>query len=160
MAKGAQRPLAAGDLAPEVTFYDDLGHAHPLRNLLADGPVLLVFFKVSCPVCQLTLPYLQRISGPSLRVIPISQDTVAATLGFSQAFGLQLPALFDREDDDYPASNAYRLTNVPSMFLVESNRRIAWELVGFNKRELESLAGRAGRPMFHSGDMVPEWKAG
>ncbi len=92
--------------------------------------------------------------------MPVSQDSAASTLGFSQAFGVQLPFLFDREQDEYPASRAYRLTYVPSMFLVERDRRISWEWAGFHKRQLEALAERAGKPMFHSGDMVPELKAG
>ncbi len=58
-----QKPFEIGDLAPEVTFFDAMGREHTLTSLLAEGPVLLAFFKVSCPTCQLTLPYLQRISG-------------------------------------------------------------------------------------------------
>jgi peroxiredoxin len=160
MSKGSQKPLEIGDLAPEVSFFDATGREHSLQSLLAAGPVLLAFFKVSCPVCQLTLPYLQRISGTKVRIVPVSQDSAAATLGFSQAFGVQLPFLFDRDEDDYPASNAFNLAYVPSMFLVERDRRISWEWTGFHKRQLEALAERAGRPMFHSGDMVPEMKAG
>jgi peroxiredoxin len=160
MAQGSRKPLGIGDLAPEVSFFDASGSEHSLESLLAGGPVLLAFFKVSCPVCQLTLPYLQRISGSKVRIMPVSQDSAAATLGFSQAFGVQLPCLFDRDEDDYPASNAFGLTYVPSMFLVERDRRISWEWTGFHKRQLEALAERAGRAMFHSGDMVPESKAG
>jgi peroxiredoxin len=160
MAQGSRKPLEIGDLAPEVSLFDAEGREHSLESLLAAGPVLLAFLKVSCPVCQLTLPYLQRISGSKVRIVPVSQDSAAATLGFSQAFGVQLPCLFDREQDDYPASNAYRLVYVPSMFLVERDRRISWEWTGFHKRQLEALAERAGRPMFHSGDLVPESKAG
>jgi peroxiredoxin len=160
MAKGRQKPLETGDLAPEVWFFDAGGSEHSLDSLLADGPVLLAFFKVSCPVCQLTLPYLQRISGKNVRIVPVSQDSATATLGFSQAFGIQLPVLFDREQDDYPASNAFGVAYVPSMFLVEPDRRISWDWTGFHKRQLESVAKRAGLPIFHPGDMVPESKAG
>jgi len=160
MARSRQKPLERGDLAPEVSFFDAEGRKHSIKSLLEAGPVLLAFFKVSCPVCQLALPYLQRISGAKVRIVPVSQDNAAATLGFSQAFGVQLPCLFDRDEDDYPASNAFALTHVPSMFLVEHDRRISWEWTGFHRRQLEALAERAGRPMFHSGDMVPDLKAG
>ena len=160
MAWGRQKPLEIGDLAPEVSFFDAAGNEHSLNSLLAGGPVLLAFFKVSCPTCQLTLPYLQRIAGKDVQIVPVSQDSAAATLGFSQAFGVQLPFLFDREQDDYPASNSFRLTHVPAMFLVERDRRIAWEWTGFHKLQLEVVAKKAGLPMFHSGDIVPESKAG
>lgn len=160
MARGWQKALEAGDLAPEASFFDAGGNEHSLHDLLANGTVLLAFFKVSCPTCQLTLPYLQRISGEDIRIVPVSQDSAAATVGFAQAFGVQLPILFDREQDDYPASQAFGLTHVPSMFLVERDRRISWEWTGFHKRQLEALAKRAGLPIFHERDMVPESKAG
>jgi peroxiredoxin len=160
MARGWQKPLEIGDLAPEVSFFDAGGREHPLSSLLAGGPVLLAFFKVSCPTCQLTLPYLQRISGRNVQIVAVSQDSAAATLGFSQAFGVQLQFLFDHEQDDYPASNSFGLTHVPAMFLIERDRRISWEWTGFHKRQLEAVAEKLGLPMFHSGDMVPESKAG
>jgi len=160
MARGLQKPLEIGDLAPEVSFFDAGGIEHSLGSLLSAGPVLLAFFKVSCPTCQLTLPYLQRISGKDVQIVPVSQDSAAATLGFSEAFGVQLPMLFDREQDDYPASNSFGLTHVPSMFLVERDGRISWEWTGFHKRQLESLAEKVGLPIFHARDMVPESKAG
>jgi peroxiredoxin len=155
-----RRTLETGDLAPAVSFFDAAGHEHTLDSLLAGGPVLLAFFKVSCPVCQMTLPYLQRLAGGRLRIVPVSQDNAEATLGFSQAFSFELPSLFDREEDEYPASNAFHLTNVPSLFVVEPGRRIVWDSVGFVKRDLLVLGESDGKALFHSGDMVPELKAG
>ena len=160
MARGLQKPLEIGDLAPEVSFFDAEGNERSLASLLAAGPVLLAFFKVSCPTCQLTLPYLQRISGTNVQIVPVSEDSAAATVGFAQAFGVELPTLFDRDEDDYPASNAFGLTHVPSMFLIERDRRISWEWTGFHKRQLEAVARRVGLPIFRPGDMVPESKAG
>lgn len=160
MTRGWRKSLEIGDLAPEVLLFDAAGKRHSLTSLLDAGPVLLAFFKVSCPTCQLTLPYLQRISGEKVRIVPVSQDNPAAALRFSQAFGVHLPFLFDREEDDYPASNSFGLTNVPAMFLVERDRRISWEWIGFHKRQLESVAERTGLPIFQPGDMVPESKAG
>ena len=160
MARDWQKPFEQGDLAPAVSFFDAAGQERSLDKLLAAGPVVLVYFKISCPTCQLTLNFLQRISGNQIRIVAVSQDSPAATLRFSESFGVHLPFLFDREEDDYPASNAFRLTNVPAMFLVESDRRISWEWTGFHKRQLEALAERAGETIFHPEDMVPEWKAG
>jgi peroxiredoxin len=136
------------------------GARRTLASLLAAGPVLLAFFKVSCPTCQLTLPFLGRLAAGNLQVVPVSQDTPAATRRFAQEFGLAIPTLFDREEDGYPTSNAFGITNVPSLFLVEPDRRIAWDLVGFHRKQLELLAGRSGQPIFYAGEMVPEWKAG
>ena len=160
MASGWQKPLETGDLAPNVRLFDAGGREHSLGSLLMAGPLLLAFFKVSCPTCQLTLPYLQRIAGKNLHILPVSQDSAAATLAFAQAFGVSLPFLFDREQDEYPASNSFGLTHVPAMFVIESDRRISWDWTGFGKRQLEVVAKRAGLPIFHAVDIVPESKAG
>ena len=160
MGRGTPGPLETGATAPAVSLVDAAGARRSLASLLATGPVLLAFFKVSCPTCQLTLPFLGRLAVGNLQVVPVSQDSPAATRRFAQEFGLAIPALFDREEDGYPASNAFGITNVPSIFLVEQDRRISWDLVGFHRRQLESLAARIGQPIFYADEMVPKWKAG
>ena len=94
----------------------------------------MAFFKVSCPVCQLIFPYLERLSaGSGLQVIGISQDDAADTQAFMRRFGLTLPMLLDRSEDGYRASNAYGISSVPSLFLVEQDGRISKEVAGFSK---------------------------
>lgn len=135
-----------------------------LRELLSVGPVLLAFFKSTCPVCQMTFPYLERIhrgrAPESLTIYGISQDDPEATREFNAEFGISFPVLLDTEESGYPASNAYGIAHVPSLFLVERDGTIAWSLEGFNKRELEAVAGRAGVKPFRPGEKVPDWKAG
>lgn len=160
MGRGIPGPLESGATAADVSLVDAGGTRRSLDSLLAAGPVLLAFFKVSCPTCQLTLPFLGRLAGGDVQVVPVSQDSPAATRRFAQELGLSIPSLFDREEDGYPASNAFGITNVPSIFLVEPDRRISWDLVGFHRQQLELLAGRIGQPIFYAGEMVPEWKAG
>ena len=152
--------LAPGDAAPDFTLKDMQGRDSSLPDLLADGPVLLVLFKVSCPICQLTLPYLDRIGKGSLRVVAISQDEPRNTNRFHQTFGINLPTLLDPEEQGYRVSNAYKITHVPSLFLVESDGVIARAMSGFRKSELEELGRRSGVAPFHADENVPEWKAG
>jgi peroxiredoxin len=160
MGRGTPGPLETGATAPAVSLADAAGARSSLDSLLSAGPVLLAFFKVSCPVCQLTLPFLDRLAGGNVQIIPVSQDDAAATARFAREFGVHVPMLFDREEDGYPASNAFGLTTVPSVFLIEQDRRISWDLVGFSKTQLERLAARIGRPIFTAADMVPALKAG
>ena len=90
------------------------------------GPALLAFYKISCPVCQLTAPYLERLAANNaIQVIGISQDDAGATRGFMQRFGVTFPTLLDLSSEDYPASNAYGITSVPSLFLLERDGTIA-----------------------------------
>lgn len=152
--------LAAGSKAPDFSLKDVSGKPQTLKDLVPRGPVLLALYKVSCPVCQMTLPYLERISKGSLPVIAISQDDESATKRFQQTYGLTLPTLLDRAEDAYPVSNAFGITHVPSLFLLESDGAISLAGSGFRKSELEQLGERSGVPVFRQDENVPEWKAG
>jgi peroxiredoxin len=151
----------AGSRAPSFKLKSMDGSTQSLEGILAKGPALFAFFKISCPVCQLALPYLERLGGSSsLQIVAISQDDEAATSGFRQRFGITLPTLLDQSKEGYPASNAYGLTSVPSLFLVEKTGEIAFSSPGFSKRDFESIGQRAGIPPFRPEENVPEWKAG
>jgi peroxiredoxin len=153
--------IAAGAKAPAFRLESMDGAAQSLDQILARGPVLFAFFKISCPVCQMTAPYLERLSANSaLQVIGISQDDSDATRGFAKRFGLTLPILLDSCDQSYPASNAYGITSVPTLFLVEPDGVVSRSIAGFSKRDFEDIAGRANVPLFTPGEHVPEWKAG
>jgi peroxiredoxin len=146
------RLLRAGDRAPSLALF---------KEVLAGGPALLAFFKVSCPVCQFTFPFLERLAGSgSLRVFGVSQDDAKATGRFAKEFGVTFPMLLDQESAGYAASNAYGITTVPSLFLVEAGGAVAVSSEGFVKRDLEQLGRRAGVEVFRPDDYVPEWKAG
>jgi peroxiredoxin len=153
--------LEAGARAPSFRLKALDGAAVSLDEILARGPALLAFYKISCPVCQLTFPYLERLaSGSGIQVIGISQDDAGATEGFNKRFGVTFPTLLDQAKDSYPASNAYGITNVPTLFLVEPDGQIASAFSGFSKRDLEALGERAGVVAFRADESVPEWKAG
>jgi peroxiredoxin len=160
--------LGAGNRAPDFTLarLED-GAAHEtvgLKNLLADGPVLLAFFKSTCPVCQMTLPFLERVhrggAPGSLAIYGVSQDDAETTREFSTHFQTSFPMLLDTEETGYPASNAYGIGHVPSMLLVGRDGNIAWSLEGFNKKEFVAMAGQAGVTPFAPDENVPDWRAG
>lgn len=153
--------LRAGQRAPDFQLAKVSKGTAQLSKLLADGPVLLAFFKSTCPVCQMTLPFLERMHGGTApHVYGVSQDDAATTREFSAEFGLTFPMLLDTEQSGYPASNDYGISHVPSLFLVERDGAIAWSQEGFNKRELAAVGDKAGVKLFRPDDDVPEWKAG
>jgi len=152
--------LAAGADAPSFQLGDLAGKQHALADLLAEGPVLVALYKISCPVCQMTLPHLERLSKGSLRVIGISQDDERGTAFFHQKFGATMAALLDREESGYPVSNAFGISHVPSLFLIEPDGVISLASAGFVKSDLEAIGRRAGVAAFLPGENVPEWKAG
>ena len=151
--------LEAGARAPEFKLQSLTGETVTLHNLLPAAPVLLAFFKVTCPVCQLMFPFLDRLSA-GLRVYGISQDDSGDTADFNGEFGVTFPTLLDTEESGYPASNAYGLSYVPSLFLVEPDGRISLTLTGFEKKGMEELGRRFGKEPFEPDEYVPEWKSG
>jgi len=153
--------LETGARAPAFQLQNLSGATVSLAEILAKGPALLAFYKIGCPVCQLTFPYLERLAaGSGIQIIGISQDDVGASTAFNQRFGITFPTLLDQAKDNYPASNAFGITNVPTMFLVEPDGHIANTISGFSKRDLEALGARTGVSTFRADENVPEWKAG
>ncbi len=155
--------LAAGSRAPSFQLKDSKGGAHTLEEILARGPALVAFYKQSCPVCQLTLPFLERLhqgAGTTLQFYAVSQDDSRSAERFSRDFGISFTTLVDQSEAGYPASNAFGISHVPSSFLIEQDGTISWALEGFSKSELEALGRRVGVAPFKPGEYVPEWKAG
>jgi len=153
--------LEAGAHAPSFRLKGLDGAAVSLHDIESAGPALLAFFKVSCPVCQLAMPYLERLAASSaMKVIGVSQDDAKDTREFNRRFGVTFPTLLDSSKEKYPASNAFGITNVPSMFLVEPDGQVSTAFSGFSKRDFEALGQRAGVQTFRPEDNVPEWKAG
>jgi len=162
MAAFRRPKLAAeGSRAPDFRLARLDGGEAALAELVAVGPVLLAFFKVTCPVCQLTFPFLDRIHSPSkLPVYGISQNDAGDTREFNRQFGVTFPVLLDPEDDDFPASNAYGISSVPTLFLIERGGTIARAIEGWQRKQIEWLGGIAGVAPIRPEERVPDWKAG
>jgi len=162
MASRRQPPLPdPGVLAPGFRLSRLEGGDATLAGLTATNRVLLVFFKITCPVCQLTMPFLQRLhEAGTLPIVGISQNDAVDTREFLSYFGAAFPTLLDLEDEGFQASNAYGLSSVPTMFLVEPGGVISRVLEGWNRIDMEALGADAGISLFRPGDNVPAWKAG
>jgi peroxiredoxin len=146
VSEGILPQLSIGSKAPLFALPDAQGSVHALADALARGPVLLAFFKISCPTCQYVLPFLQQwtnpLAGRPVTLWSISQDPPHHTRMFNQEFGIDMPQLFDSDEDLYPVSEAYGVSFVPSIFLVETDGVISHVSIGFNKKEFEQIAAR------------------
>lgn len=162
--------LSVGISAPDFTLPTMDGQQFHLREALARGPVVAAFFKISCPVCQYTLPYLERIyeayGNKHLSVIGISQNEKKETAAFMKEYGITFPVLLD-DTRTYPASNAYGLTNVPTIFWIAQNGEIEVSSVGWMRQEIEGVnrlaaeaSGDGAKPVFHAGEQVADFRAG
>lgn len=162
--------LSVGVSAPDFTLPAMDGQQFNLREALAGGPVVAAFFKVSCPVCQYTLPYLERIykayGNKNVSVIGISQNEKKDTATFMKEYGITFPVLLD-DTRTYPASNAYGLTNVPTIFWIVQDAEIEVSSVGWMRQEIEEInrlaaeaSGNGAKPVFHAGEQVADFRAG
>src|ERR1019366_5258435 len=106
MASRRQRPLLeSGSPAPGFQLSSLEGEDATLAEWTARGRVLLVFFKVSCPVCQLSMPFLERMHGSGrLAICGISQNDAADTRGFQHGFVRPVSKPLDLDDPRSPAS--------------------------------------------------------
>jgi peroxiredoxin len=160
-SKSAIKPLEAGARAPEFRLPQLEGGETSLAEILAQGPALLVFFKVSCPVCQLAMPFFERLRQTErLRVYGVSQNDARDTREFAKRYGVTFPILLDLQSTGFPVSNAYGLTNVPTAFLVERDGAIAQTIHGWNRQQMSALGATNGVVVIQPADNVPEWKAG
>jgi cytochrome c biogenesis protein CcmG/thiol:disulfide interchange protein DsbE len=161
--------IVAGNIAPGFSLKTFGGKEYSLADALRRGPVVLAFFKVSCPVCQFTFPFLERLHeryrGDGVTFLGISQDDARATSDFCKAYGLTFPVLLDEKG--YPVSNGYSLTSVPTIFLVETDGTVKVSSTGFVRADLESIAAELseGRklspvPLFRTDEKVPGSKPG
>lgn len=161
--------LQAGMRAPAFTLRDSAGRGYSLVDALKKGPLLAAFFKVGCPVCQFTFPFLQRLydsyGDSSVSFWGISQDNAADTQEFLNEFGVKFPSLLDA--DGYRVSKQYGLTNVPSLFLIRPDSTLHTASVGFAKNDIEAIAaevakaaGKPAQPVFLPGEQVPEYRPG
>ena len=142
--------------APSFSLRDLDGAARSLDSLLADGPAVLAFFKIDCPTCQLTFPYLQRMADRGQRrIVAISQDDEEGTREFHTDFKIRLETLID--DGGYGVSKAFRITHVPWLFELSADGEIVSDWAGFDRAKMEALAGGA---LFTDADRAPVYKPG
>jgi peroxiredoxin len=161
--------LPAGTRAPMFALPLLGGGTFDLSAALKQGPVVLVFFKIGCPVCQMALPFYERAFlayGAGAQVVGISQDGAENAQKFCDRFGVTFPVALD-DPAKYRASNAYGLTNVPTMFWISPEGFIEISAVSWDKGEFELAAERMsagahlpGISIFRPGEQVPAFRPG
>ena len=162
--------LETGVRAPEFSLPTVDGATVSLADALKKGPVLLAFFKVSCPVCQYAFPFYERMyqanrdSGVSF--IGVSQDGAKDTKAFMKQYGVTFPVALD-DPAHYAVSNAYGLTNVPTLFYIDASGEIQISSVGWSKADVEAINQKLAEQLHRSppvlwrkGESVQDFRAG
>lgn len=158
-------PPGPGAPFPRLTLREANGDAAPTPP----RETLYAVFKTTCPTCEFTWPFLERLRRASeggFEVVAISQDDPGRTAAFNARLGARIRTLYDPEP--WPASDRLGVTSVPTLLLVGEDGRVRDTIVGFEREKMRALAtrgsGLAGRPaadIFEdSGREVPALKAG
>src|SRR5712691_12069935 len=161
--------IVAGNIAPRFSLKSVDNKEYSLNTQMERGPVVAAFFKISCPVCQFTFPFLERLYkryGDGATFLGISQDDAKSTNNFAKEYGITFPILID-DENGYVVSNAYGLTSVPTIFLIETDGTVKLSCMGFDKKDLETIAADLAErkkislaPLFRPDEVIPANKPG
>jgi peroxiredoxin len=144
--------LGPGDRAPSFSLD---GVADPW----SDGDAVLVFFKVTCPVCQLAAPKVQALADGGARVVAIGEDPPEKLEKYAAKYGQRAPTV--SEPAPYPVSEAYGLEAVPTVFLVGRDGVIADAVAGWDREGWNRVAAAAGASrVSDAGDGLPPFRPG
>jgi peroxiredoxin len=126
--------LRAGDHAPSFRLPDARGGEVALADLLADGPVVLVFYRGAwCPYCNLQLAAFQsaladiRAAGATL--VAVSPQTPDRSLSLAESKALEFPVLSDAGN---AVARDYGLVFTQGAAATEASRGLGIELADFN----------------------------
>ena len=163
--------LATGTQAPDFELKTLDGQSFSLSAELGRGPVVLAFFKVSCPTCQYALPFLERLyktyGSHGVTLIGVSQNNAKDTAAFNKQFGVSFPVLL-ADPSTYLFLNAYGLTNVPTIFWIAQDGEIEVSSVGWVKADFEQINRKMAEigkspvvaTVFKPGEDVRDFRAG
>lgn len=147
------QPLEPGAAAPSI----------PGAHL--NGPTAVLFYKVTCPTCQIAAPPAERLARAfSDRFVAVAQDPPGRVSEFEKEFGTTFDSLTDAEP--YEVSNAYGIRTVPTLFVLNEGRVDdvveSWDREGWNRAagRLAELVGVAAAPVSHEGDGLPPFRPG
>src|SRR5512132_2005571 len=142
--------IAVGDAAPLIP-----------GGAVQEGPVALVFFKVTCPVCQMAAPKIDTMarSYPG-RVVGVGQDPPDELERFGREFRMDIAAVADIPPSD--VSNAYGIETVPTLFVIDgagvvADAVVSWDRAGYNRASarLAELLGVEPVTVSDSSDGLP-----
>ena len=100
-------------------------------------------------------------------VLGICQNKASDAKAFAREYGVTFSIALDNDANGYEVSNAYGITNVPTLFYIAPSGEIEVSAVGWSKADLEkvnaSLSSRhqqAAPAIWKAGEEVPAFRAG
>ena len=133
--------LQAGDRVPDFSLQGVDGSEWKLSDH-EQRSSLLIFFETDCPTCQLALPYLSRLADAlqedAHSLVGISQDSQQVTEALLKDLPLSFPVTVD---ENLEVSRLFDPQAVPTLALLDQNRKLVHMEAGFDKQVLNDIAG-------------------
>jgi peroxiredoxin len=134
-----------GERAPAFRLADARGGDVALDDLLADGPVVLVFYRGAwCPYCNLQLAAFQAalddIRSAGATLVAVSPQTPDQSLTLAERHALAFPVLTDPGN---AVAREYGLVFRQSDAVTRTSRELGVELADFNGDDSNTLPAAA-----------------
>lgn len=136
----------ADDRRPDFELPSIDGPALRLPDLLAGGPVVLLFVAEECPTCTLALrrlaPLQAALRDAGVALVAVFEDPPDVATRTARAAGFAGTVL--AEPSPYATSRAYGLETLPTAVLVDPGGAERARCVGWDAAALQALFGAAG----------------
>jgi len=150
--------IAAGAPAPSFTLPDAV-NGEAVTDPWQAGRTVVAFFKVTCPVCKMVAPKLTALAEGGARVVAVGEDPPAALQRYAKEEGQRVRTV--TEAAPYPVSDAYGISSVPTLFLVEADGTVADAVGGWDRARWNALAAACGAPAISDdADGLPVFRPG
>jgi peroxiredoxin len=141
-------PISVGAEAPPIPGED-----------VRDGRRAVVFYKVTCPTCQIAAPAMERLyTALPEAFTAVGQDPPEKLEGFAQQYGTTFTVVPDTAP--YPVSEAWGLRTVPTLFVLEDGKVSdlveSWDRDAWNR----AAVALTGSPVSEEGDGLPPFRPG
>jgi peroxiredoxin len=150
--------LATGDRAPSLEL-PDAATGESVTDPWREGPVVLAFFKTTCPVCQMAASKVQALAESGVRVVAVGEDEPAAIRSYADRHGQKVTTL--SETAPYPASDAFGIDTVPTLFRVDEDGIVGDAVVSWDRDAWNRFAEAAGgAAVSEEADGLPPFRPG
>ncbi len=131
VSSGNQGGLRTGSIAPDFRLTTLDGQTVTLSSFKGK-PVLINFWRTTCPPCVAEMPHLQATfdewSGKGLVFLSVNLgEEVSTVRGFIQSNHYTFPVLLD---GDYSASEKYNFEFIPTSFFIDRDGTIQSRVTG------------------------------
>ncbi|MGI9023806.1 MAG: peroxiredoxin family protein [Acidimicrobiales bacterium] len=150
--------IGPGAVAPSFTL-PNATTGEPVTDPWQGGRTVVVFFKVTCPVCRMVAPKVTALADGGAVVVAVGEDPPPALLRYSREHSQQVPTV--SEAAPYEVSSAYGVSTVPTLFVVEPDGVVSDAVGGWDRDRWNAVAATFGVPAISTeGDGLPIFRPG